>query len=240
MSDSIKDQLQVLKGKLKTSSYKSQVDGVDHINIYSFGKTELGRMLAPETNGRFVHPIIGPFNCLTGFWAYVKSKSRKNTYRTKDARSCLNIVNKFNDAQPNVPNFKAIITSGIYYKVMSDETLKNMVKESTLPFEMYYVKTREEINPVTGKKVTYEIKVQQNYAAWMKASYEEVRRAIKDGVEPDLTKFLDKNSDGLIYKDFVGYAEIPEESEALVDQEEVHMEGQTPTSEAVDVSKVVE
>ncbi len=236
MSDSMKEQLQPLKNKLKSnnSNFKSQVDGIDHINIYVFGKTELGRKLALETNARFVHPIIGPFNCLTGFWSYVKSKSRRNTYRIKDARTCLHIVNKYNDSLPVVPNFKAIIVSGVYYRIMSDPELVEMVKESTLPFEIYYVKTRDEINPRTNKKVTYEIKVQHKYASWMIAAYEEVRNAIKEDREPDLSKFVDRDSDGLIYKDFVNYSET-ESEEALVDQENVEMDNQDLSEKPLEV-----
>lgn len=45
-------------------------DGIDHINIYSKGKTELGRYLSNFTYSPFEHPIYGNFKSIEGFWYY--------------------------------------------------------------------------------------------------------------------------------------------------------------------------
>ena len=48
--------------------YKPLNDGVDHINIYSRGKTQLGRMLSNFYLSPFNHPVYGGFNTVEGFY----------------------------------------------------------------------------------------------------------------------------------------------------------------------------
>jgi hypothetical protein len=50
-------------------------DGVTHINIYSKGKTELGRWLTNFSYSPFNHPEYGKFLSMEGFW-YWDSRPR--------------------------------------------------------------------------------------------------------------------------------------------------------------------
>jgi hypothetical protein len=44
------------------------IDGVDHINVYSKGKTSIGRWLSHFTCAKFEHPRFGRFLSVEGFW----------------------------------------------------------------------------------------------------------------------------------------------------------------------------
>ena len=93
----------VKKGKVTyrnmefSERYKTETDGVDHINISLQGKTHLGRLLALEAEEKFVHPILGHFRSVTNYWAYIKSKSRHTSLRNAKPLSCFNIL-KYNNS----------------------------------------------------------------------------------------------------------------------------------------------
>lgn len=258
MSKSIAEQLKPIKKNFSPrNKFKSEVDGIHHINIYRDGKTELGRLLAFEHESRFEHPILGVFNSMTGYWSYVKSVSHREAYRVKSPNLCISMRKRSNDLKQKVDNFQALILAGCYARIISDEHLVEMVKESTLPFEMYYI--RKEVDDSTGTPIKYEIKTQHTYTHWLTAGFEEIRNALREGRGPDLMPFVDTPNVPL-YKDFIsensivvdteGYGEqapemedeIPEDAgaeelnpdagklDALVDNETVEMEGVTPDS----------
>ena len=45
-------------------------DGITHINIYTQGKTQLGRALSNLFDCEFTVPGYGDFKSLEGFWYY--------------------------------------------------------------------------------------------------------------------------------------------------------------------------
>lgn len=53
-------------------------DGVTHINIYSKGKTELGRWLTNFSYSPFNHPEYGKFLSMEGFWCWVSTGMMMN------------------------------------------------------------------------------------------------------------------------------------------------------------------
>lgn len=59
------------------------LDGVDHINVSSYGTTEIGRILSPHAKRIFNHPKLGEFYSLFGFLMYLKSGSNANRFRTQ-------------------------------------------------------------------------------------------------------------------------------------------------------------
>ena len=56
-------------------------DGIDHINTYSKGKTELGKLLTNFAHTPFVHPKYGEFQSVEGFW-YFKKTGYSHSWRT--------------------------------------------------------------------------------------------------------------------------------------------------------------
>ena len=53
--------------------YTPDTDGIDHINIYSKGKTELGRLLTNFAHTPFTFPLHGAFSSVEAFWYYAKT-----------------------------------------------------------------------------------------------------------------------------------------------------------------------
>jgi len=61
----------------------SKMDGVTHINIYSKGKTKLGRLLTNFAHTPFTHAEYGQFASVEGFWYWIRDgKDSHNMSRT--------------------------------------------------------------------------------------------------------------------------------------------------------------
>lgn len=112
-------------------------DGVLYINIYSKGKTALGRDLSHFAHSPFEHPTFGKFNCMEGFWHYVGGIPRDERLRKAPGWIAKKIgktlEKKFN------PNFQQWIKEGNRAKIESDPALKKAFTESELPFVHYYI-----------------------------------------------------------------------------------------------------
>lgn len=59
------------------------LDGVDHINVSSYGSTDEGRILSPHAKRPFTHPTLGEFYSLFGFLMFLRSGKRCNRFRTQ-------------------------------------------------------------------------------------------------------------------------------------------------------------
>lgn len=59
------------EGEIMSSKFTPVGDGVDHINVYSKGRTELGRSLSHMSSYGFVHEQHGEFKCLEGYYYYL-------------------------------------------------------------------------------------------------------------------------------------------------------------------------
>lgn len=232
-SFSKKDRAAVLKRNTTNDSFKSENDGIDHINISINAATELGKMLSPEWISRFVHPVMGPFEHMTGFWTYAKSQSHSDYYRTAKPSSCLAAAKSQSDIVNNIDNFKAIILSGIYYKVTQNDKILNKIKDSNLKFEYYYTKIHSEV--VDGKKFTYTVKVAQPHGKWMCDIYEEIRAAIKENRQPIMDRFLD-NKNEAVFSRFANKITIDEPDVKSQVAEAPLVETIEPATEATDAA----
>ena len=111
-------------------------DGVSHINIYSKGATELGRLLSNFAYTPFEHEIYGWFASIEGFWYFAKSGFQHEHMRelhgvtAKSQGKLLEVV--------EFPYFKQTILSGIRCKLRQNRRILKLLEESDLPFEHYY------------------------------------------------------------------------------------------------------
>lgn len=117
--------------------YKPLNDGVDHINIYSRGRTALGRLLSNFAYSVFEHPTHGKFASVEGYWYYLKTGcqhyhelSGLYGFRAKS------VGKKFESV--GHPDFDFQIELAMWCKVMQNPSIKEQLKESTLPFAHYY------------------------------------------------------------------------------------------------------
>lgn len=119
-------------------------DGIDHINIYSQGKTQLGRLLSNWTDCD-LNISLGYFKnieCLIFFLGSFNDSIRyMSGYIAKTKGNKL-------DRNIRLPEdiFKKNIIEAMNYKVQNNETLKSLLIQSDLPLTHYYVYNGKIIN----------------------------------------------------------------------------------------------
>lgn len=116
--------------------YSPLTDGITHINIYSKGKTALGRMLTNFSNLGLTHPDYGTFQSVEGFWYWLATGRIHDRLRHLygfQAKEEGKLYQKI-----DVPRFEQEIKKALMYKVEQNVTLWKLLEESTLPFSHYY------------------------------------------------------------------------------------------------------
>ena len=147
-----------------------KLDGKTHINVYSRGNTELGRMLAHFAFSPFVHPYYGPFNCMEGFWYYIKAKKPDDMLRTLVGHHAKEYGKNLDHIRR--PNFKELIVDANFHKVDQNARLRELMAESVLPFDHYYF-----YGP--GK-----ILIRPKGFEWLVQGFEDIRAMVKAGTKP--------------------------------------------------------
>lgn len=120
----------------KMVSYIPIADGITHINVYSKGKTKLGRALTNFSNLGFVHPEHGKFASVEGFWYWLGTGKIHDQLRVLYGYEAKEVGKKL--PKVDVCNFEQEIKAAIFYKVEQNPGLWNALKESELPFSHYY------------------------------------------------------------------------------------------------------
>lgn len=112
-------------------------DGLDHINIYSRSRSELGRLLSNFARTAFTHPEYGYFASMEAYWYWCKSGKMHDRIR----RTVGSYAKSMGRNLPFVfnPKFNEDIDSGLTAKLQCNPTIQAMLRESTLPFMHYYV-----------------------------------------------------------------------------------------------------
>jgi hypothetical protein len=141
-------------------------DGIDHINVYSQGKTMLGAFLSNWTRYSMILEPLGRFESVEGLWYFLSTgdnrlKSMSGFAAKKLGRSLPKVVTLPDD------EFKSIIKQAIKIKVASGPQYFNFVN-STLPFTHYYV--------FNGKQVDAGHK-------WIIEYLEQLRTELKDNLK---------------------------------------------------------
>jgi len=152
------------------------VDGEGHINIYAKGVTDLGRALTFESNYKLDHDVHGPFRTLEGFWHFIRSVERDERLRRSNGILSRKIGRTLTTR--HVPDFHWIIADAAYQRVKQSDKLSQMLVESTLPFDMYYL-TKTTIGLITG--------IRASMGLQMIPVYEHIRKSLKENREPDFS-----------------------------------------------------
>lgn len=123
--------------------YLQENDGIDHINIYSRGKTELGRMLS---NFYEFNLIVsdGQFKSIEGYWYWLLAGKQKDReiLRTLSGYNAKSIGRKIAEKDwptQNLDLFKKLIFGACIVKLDSVPYLCRLLHETDLPFSHYYV-----------------------------------------------------------------------------------------------------
>ena len=115
-------------------------DGISHVNIYSQGKTELGRMLS-----NFYHYQVitkdGNFTSVEGYWYWLgiedctEKEVLRNLYGYNAKKTGNDLKGRFKERFDK--DFERKIINAIWYKVKRNLNLFTP-DVSALPFEHYY------------------------------------------------------------------------------------------------------
>lgn len=180
LSDQLEDAIN--QGKLKISRLNAPrawklpalryigEDGKDHINAASSGATELGRHLSTYHNANFKHSICGPFVSMEGFMWYISTENDK--FRNCSGHAAATAGRKLNIRGKRATThafYTAAVADGYWQYVNGNEHLKQLMIESTLPFDMYSV------NEETG----FPIRI--GHAEWLCHTFELIRQALQQG-----------------------------------------------------------
>lgn len=129
--------------------FKPENDGIDHINIYSKGKTELGRFL---TN--FAHTPIstsdGRFESVEGYWYWLSCRDDKLRelwgWEAKKYGRSVEADDWLDD-----PQFQQKILDAIEMKIRLSDRFYTEFKDSKLPFDHYYNYNGKVVRPKDGR-----------------------------------------------------------------------------------------
>lgn len=118
-----------------------QQDGVTHINIYSRGKTDVGRALSNFTYGPFTHPEFGAFVSVEGFWYWVGAEDGPERERLRNLFGPS--AKMIGSSIPGIPmeeeDFRQLVREAMRCKIEQNPAIRRLFVESTLPFDHYYV-----------------------------------------------------------------------------------------------------
>ncbi len=117
--------------------FKPEDDGKTHINIFSRSKCQLGKMLSHFYPAEFHHPTYGIFANMECFWYYVSTGCKFEALRNLPA-----IKAKFmGRTMTRVPcdDFMEQIKFGNKLKIIQHSAILDLFRQSSLPFEHYYL-----------------------------------------------------------------------------------------------------
>lgn len=112
-------------------------DGVSHINIYSKGKTELGRYLT-NFSDCYIHTEDGYFQTVEGYWYWLACGDDR--LRNTDGWGSKKLGRELRAPDwPKTPDFEKKIMKAIMLKMQKPEVIQLLIESGTKPFYHYYV-----------------------------------------------------------------------------------------------------
>ncbi len=156
--------------------YLPKEDGVTHINTYSRGRTELGRLLTNFAHTPFNHTKYGPFESVEGLWYWLKTGKVNNELRelsgfaAKRLGKELENRNKESLVSTDTDEFKEDLLEGIRCKLRQNKDILKKMTETDLPFTHYY--WRGDLESPAIKEVSG--------CEWMMDELERIRDVTKD------------------------------------------------------------
>lgn len=111
-------------------------DSLNHINIYSRGKTHLGRWLSNFTRSPFKHPEYGHFESMEGFWYWAATGMTNEALRTVWGFKAKEEGKKHTRVKN--PKFRSMIKEALICKIKQTKEETDNFVNSKLPFEHYY------------------------------------------------------------------------------------------------------
>jgi len=117
--------------------YLPQNDGVDHINIFSRGRTILGRWMSNWWRQRITIPGYGSFMSIEGFWSFLSTGDER--CRHLDGFPAKKAGKPVTRPRMADQEFRDLICRAIRIKVQGAPIFAGYLAESVLPLTHYYV-----------------------------------------------------------------------------------------------------
>ena len=123
-------------------------DGISHINVYSKGKTELGRYLT-NFGECYVDTDHGNFRTVEGYWYWLACHDDR--LRHTDGWESKKLGRELRVPDwPKLDNFERYIMQAIMNKMVRPWCTEELIKTGKLPFYHYYVYNGRVIMPKDG------------------------------------------------------------------------------------------
>ncbi len=143
-------------------------DGYTHINIYSKGKTKLGRDLSNFSPHSFTLEPYGWFPSVESFYFWFLTGQQHEELRKVSGAAAKAAANKYmHDRIEMTPERLNVIQDAICAKIMQNPELAERLRKSTLKFEHYYL---------YGGKI---IDVSDDHR-WFVQTFEDIRTVLKE------------------------------------------------------------
>lgn len=160
-------------------------DGITHINIYSKGKTELGRKLSNFAHTPFSMDDYGEVASVEALWYYLRTGQNqpnlKSLYGYTAKKVGRSLMERYPDQIVEIDdNFKEAILEGIRCKLRQNKDILTLLVRSDLPLEHYYY---------YGKGGNYKVYDLPEYK-WMTEEIERIRQICKEHVRRKLEASL--------------------------------------------------
>ena len=146
-------------------SWDAEEDGITHINIFTRGKTVLGRFLTNLSHAPFTHPEYGSFACVEGFWYWLSTGKQHEMLRDMLGFEAKSHGKKLEKVQIEPEVFEKLIKEAITLKLRANPKMLNTLIDSSLPLAHYYV---------------YYGKVVEAGYEWLVEYHEHIRRSCQE------------------------------------------------------------
>lgn len=113
-------------------------DGIDHINVYSKGRTTLGRKLSNFAHVIFYHPQHGVFASVEAYWYWLGTGMKHNGLRRLYGASAKSAGIRELPVKMPDEEFRKHICDALTLKVAQNHDLALMFAKSELPLRHYY------------------------------------------------------------------------------------------------------
>lgn len=135
-------------------TWNHEEDGITHINVYSKGKTSLGRFLTNFHDTGNIRTPDGYFRSIEGYWYWLSCGDNKLRNLSGFAAKTYGREARAKDWPEEWDNeFKVKISKAIEYKLFaSTDYLGEILNSPDVPFVHYYVYGKDKIVPVKGCK----------------------------------------------------------------------------------------
>lgn len=134
-------------------------DGIDHINVYSKGKTELGRLLSNFADTSFELPDKGSFRTVEGFWYW--TMTGRDELRNLLGWECKSKGRELENVRTHPT--KEELKEAYLAKLEAHPDIKLRLMFNSLPLAHYYVYNGKVVEPQEWQwtaKLWEEIKIE--------------------------------------------------------------------------------